>query len=250
MLRSLALPVLALLFITVHVGAHPLRLAARAPTNGDVQILARAPPAATESLTGTAGNDDAQSDGFVTYAPSSALLKVGLQLYYVPDASYPEDKRQECLQKLFILLTDANHREMLKPHRDPTRYPQGLQLVQSLIHHAMEFNTAIMSDAQSYSGAVHSPQTQQPVLGVWSLVSLYRSGVTFAGRGRSLQGLLDILTATSPHSGGGDSEAERTLLSSLKAKAVAFKDALHLLYVYNCEFQRTSFDISTKDMGN
>jgi hypothetical protein len=260
MLLSLALPILALPFITVHVSAHALRLDARATTNGDVQILARAPPAGTgDSPPGspatTAGNDDAQPHEHVLYA-GLGLLRAGIWMYYVPDASYKEKAKRKWLQKLFILLTDSKYREQL----DYGSRPQESRLVRSLIYHAMIFNTAIMEAAQRYSaGAFHSAtgsghlqatgqsQTHQPVLNVWDVLSSYHDEIGLERKGEHLQSLLSILTSPElPQS--GDGKAEQALLHSLTVKAAEFNNRLHGMYTYYHKVQITSFDARTQEL--
>jgi hypothetical protein len=145
----------------VHVGAHPLHLAARAPTHGDVHILARSPPAATDSgqpeanghsptngLPPTNGhsptNGPPRSHDHQIYRPFGGL-KLGISLYYDQDVTYTEEDKQTWLQSIFEILTGAYGEVVQGPRA------QENTLIQSLKAHALGLNTTMQS-YRDYSG--------------------------------------------------------------------------------------------------
>jgi hypothetical protein len=246
---------LALPLITVHVGAHPLKLAAHAQTGETNDILARS----REQSNGQSSNGHPHSH---TNVNSERILRTLLAtvragLLFLPDRTGTEfaADRHLCLQELFGIFI---HPHDGVPLHSRDHIEEGM--LRTLERHALGFNAAVGQAWNYYSGRPGPngrangnspnghPQTSDnsytdPLAEVReSVLSYHASGVTEEAKGKYLEDLLLIFTSRRVWSWGGASEEERTWLHHFRVHALALKDAMYEAYAYYHASRHLSLD--------
>jgi hypothetical protein len=233
---------LALPLITVHVGAHPLKLAAHAQTGETNDILARS---RREQSNGQPSNGHPHSH---TNVNSERILMtllgtVRAGLLFLRDRTGTEfaADRHLCLQELFGIFI---HPHDAVPLHSRDHIEEGM--LRTLERHALGFN-ATMGLAWEANGSSPNghPQTNgnPDLVAVRRLILSYhdQAGDTEEAKGKCLEDLLSILTRR-VWSWDGVSPEERTWLSPLRDHALALKVTMYQACAYYDVFRHFSLD--------
>jgi hypothetical protein len=245
---------LALPLITVHVGAHPLKLAAHAQTGETNDILARSRE--QSNVQPSNGHPHSHTNVNSELILRTLLGTVRAGLLFLPDRTGTEfaADRHLCLQELFGIFIHPHDAVPLH-----SRDPREEGMLRTLERHALGFNATMGQAWNYYSGRPGNgrangnspnghPQTSDnsytdPLAEVReSVLSYHASGVTEEAKGKHLEDLLLIFTSPRVRSWGGASEEERTWLHHFRDHALPLKDTMYEAYTYYHVFRNLSLD--------